>query len=97
MAELRIGFIGFGEVASTFAKQMVKKGAEVWAYDVLLSRRDGMKSIRERAGDAKIAVHSLEKVCRACSYLLSEVTTHTARDAAVAATQYLKRNHFYDV
>lgn len=95
MAKLRIGFIGFGEVASTFAKQMVKKGAEVWAYDVLLSRRDGMKTIRERAGDAKIEIHSLEEVCRACSYLLSAVTTHTARDAAVASTHYLQRNHFY--
>jgi len=95
MAELRVGFIGFGEVASTFAKQMTKAGAEVWAYDVLLSQRDGLKTIRKRAGIEKIEIHSLEEVCRACRYLLSTVTTHKARDAAASAARYIKRNHVY--
>ena len=48
----RIGFIGFGAVASTLAPPLFAHGGKILAYDVLLD--DGMEALKRRAGDVPV-------------------------------------------
>jgi len=73
MTSAKIGFIGFGEVGSTFARAMMEKGAEVSYHDVV------------KTDTVPGAVScNLEELVARCGILLSTVSTHVA--AAVAQT-----------
>jgi 3-hydroxyisobutyrate dehydrogenase-like beta-hydroxyacid dehydrogenase len=81
---MRIAFIGFGEVASVFSKCLREHGAEVWAYDIQL-----------KPGTEGVRFGSLPEVAGNAEYVLSTVTTETAKDAAQACAAHLKPGQVY--
>lgn len=68
----RIGFVGFGEVASVFSKVLRDHGAEVLAYDIDEDkvRRGGVPFL------------PLVALAATADYLLSTVTTDVAEKVA---------------
>lgn len=95
MASVKIGFIGFGEVASIFSKAMCEKGAEILVYDILISQKEGLKTIQKRIQAEEIKICSLEEVVTSSQYILSTVTTQVAKDAARECTEYLDQGQVY--
>ncbi len=84
MAEkaLKIGFIGFGEVASVFSAAMRGRGAEVAAYDLEPAK----------AGPLLLP---LEELMARCDWILSTVTTQAARQVAEICVPLLRRGQIY--
>jgi len=92
---VKIGFIGFGEVGSLFAKAMHEKGAEIHVYDLLLNRHDDTEKIKERLGIDRIRICSLEEVITVSDYILSTVTTQVAIEVALECSAKLSRGKTY--
>lgn len=91
----RIGFVGFGEVASTFAEPLVQQGALVLAYDVLLERGGGSEILQKRLLAEGVQFRSLRETVLGVDYILSTVTTQVARQAAQECVPYLKPGQVY--
>jgi len=82
---ITVGFIGFGEVGSTFLAAMCASGADVAAFDVLESR----------VSEAGAAFRPLAELVGRSEYILSTVTTTAAKGAAESCLPYLKRGQVY--
>jgi 3-hydroxyisobutyrate dehydrogenase-like beta-hydroxyacid dehydrogenase len=95
MKNLRISFIGFGEVASAFSAALLDKGAAVSAYDVLIDQEKGMETLRKRSQKAGIVFCDLPKAVASADYVLSTVTTHVAESAARACAEFLKQGQVF--
>jgi len=82
---MRIGFVGFGEVASVFSKVLQEHGAEVLAYDIAEDkvRRGGVPFL------------PLAELAGAADYLLSTVTTDVAERAAADCAACLQPGKIY--
>lgn len=85
MPSLKIGFIGFGEVASVFSKPMREHGADLAAYDVLEDK--------VRAGGVRLS--PLAGLVRHADYVLSTVTTQVAGQVAKDCAPHLKPGQVY--
>ncbi len=90
---MRIAFIGFGEAAAVFAAALAGRGAEIAAYDVLLS--GDIERLKARAGGTKVAFCALAEALRGARYVLSTVTTSVAREAAQQCAPHLGAEHTY--
>lgn len=79
---VRIGFIGFGAVASVFAAAMREHGAEIAAYDL---------------DEGKVTVRALplDRLAAESEWILSTVTPQAAVAAARACAPYLRPHHVY--
>jgi 3-hydroxyisobutyrate dehydrogenase-like beta-hydroxyacid dehydrogenase len=95
MTLIKIGFVGFGEVASIFSKEMSNKGAEIRIYDVLISQKGGLEIIKKRMLKDNIQIASLEEVIIKSDYIFSSVPSQFARDVAKECVKYLKPNKVY--
>jgi 3-hydroxyisobutyrate dehydrogenase-like beta-hydroxyacid dehydrogenase len=78
----RIGFIGFGEVASVLARALNEKGAEVAAYDLV-------------PGKVTAPFLPLAELLARCDWILSTVTTQAARQAAESCAPLLRPGQVY--
>jgi 3-hydroxyisobutyrate dehydrogenase-like beta-hydroxyacid dehydrogenase len=92
---MRIAFIGFGEVASSFSAALAARGAEISAYDVLLDQAQGIERLKARASGTKVAFCPLAEAVRNARYVLSTVTTSVARDAAALCAKHLGTGQTY--
>lgn len=95
MTDIRIGFIGCGEVASTFALAMIQNKARVLVTDTLLEKQGGEAILRCRLGDAPVEIGALSQVVSQSDIILSTVTTQVAVRAAEAAIPHLKSGQVY--
>ena len=95
MEELRVGFVGFGEVASVFSAALVEHGATVNAYDVLLDRQGGEDILRGRRRTEEVRFLPLPDLVKGSEYLLSTVTSAVAEDVARNCAPYLRPGHAY--
>jgi len=95
MTAPRIGFIGFGEVASIFAEGMRTKTDTVSLYSpslykVHLSREEGKEMPWKRVPPEGVRVASFSEVIESSDYVLSTVTTQVAKKVAEEATEILQ-------
>ncbi len=95
MVPKRIGFVGFGEVGSTFSKAMAERGGQILVYDVLLSQEGGEEVIRSRIQADGIHICPLAEVLARSEYVLSTVTTQVARGVARMCTPHLRPGQVY--
>lgn len=95
MMPSRIGFLGFGEVASIFCAPMRERGAAVAAYDVLLDRPGGKEILERRVKAPGITFGTLAQVVAGADYVLSTVTTQVARDVARECLPHLRKGQIY--
>ena len=95
MSSVKIGFIGFGEVASIFSKEMSNKGAEIRIFDVLISQKGGLEIIKKRFLNDNIQINSLEEVITKSDYIISTVPSQFAKNVAKECAEHLKPNKVY--
>jgi 3-hydroxyisobutyrate dehydrogenase-like beta-hydroxyacid dehydrogenase len=91
----RIGFIGFGAVASTFARAMAARGVEVYAYDLLLEGEGGRETLARRAGESGVRFLPAAEVAGRVDLVLSTAATHVALDIARAWSAHLGPGQTY--
>lgn len=92
---MRIGFIGYGEVASAFAQAMLQSGAEVAAHDVLLDQEGGFEVLQRRTRTEGVRFGSLPEVVKGADYVLATVTTNVARTVAEGCVPLLGADQVY--
>jgi len=95
MPSIKIGFIGFGEAASIFSKEMSNKGAEIRVYDILITQKNGLEIIRSRILNNNIQINSLKEVIIKSDYILSTVPSQFAKNVAKECAEHLKPNKVY--
>jgi len=78
MEEKKIGFIGFGEVGRTFAREMKSKGARLFYFDIMGDRHEDW-----------IEYLPLKELLQTCQIILSTVTTDVAKSVAKTAAAFL--------
>ena len=92
---VRIGFVGFGEVGSTFAADLLKAdGVSLCAYDVLFDQTSSRPAERARALGVLMA-DSTEAVCKNADIVISAVTAASAREASAEAALMLSVGGIY--
>jgi 3-hydroxyisobutyrate dehydrogenase-like beta-hydroxyacid dehydrogenase len=84
METQRIGFIGFGEVGRTFAREMKSRGADVFYYDLVTKETEPW-----------IFSHSLPELIDRCDVILSTASTHVAVEIAEEAVRHLRAGKIY--
>jgi 3-hydroxyisobutyrate dehydrogenase-like beta-hydroxyacid dehydrogenase len=92
---LRIGFIGYGAVASTFARAMAARGAQVYAYDVLLDEEDGRERLALRAGDVWVELLPLDEMVTSVAYVFSTNAADVALTVAEQCAPLLREGQVY--
>ena len=95
MLSARVGFIGFGEVASTFSKAMVERGARVAAYDILLKQDRGLEILQKRARIEGIQFCSFPDMVSSVDYVLSTASTKVAKQVAAECVSWLGPGQVY--
>jgi len=85
-----VGFVGFGEVASTFARPIADRGVAVLAYDLLSATSEGLERLRARAGGMAVHFCSLEEMIARADYVFSTAATHVAVQIARDSALYLR-------
>jgi 3-hydroxyisobutyrate dehydrogenase-like beta-hydroxyacid dehydrogenase len=91
----RIGFIGYGAVASTFARSMVAGEAKVYAYDVLLEEQGGRETLARRAGESGVRLLPLEDMVESVAYVLSTNAADVALSVAQQCAPLLRPGQVY--
>ena len=92
---VRVGFIGFGEVASTFSQAMREREAQIVAYDILLSQDRGREILRKRTRAEGIQFRPLPEMVKSVGCVLSTATTQAAKEIAQACVPYLGPGQVY--
>jgi 3-hydroxyisobutyrate dehydrogenase-like beta-hydroxyacid dehydrogenase len=96
MSHRRIGFIGFGEVASIFARALHERGrCEVSAFDACLRTDADRARLQDRAGNTPVRFVTLAELVMGSEVILSTVTTTAAVPAAKAAASHLATGQTY--
>lgn len=94
-AAVRIGFVGYGEVASAFAQALLRGGAEVTAYDVLLDQTGGFDVLAGRTCTDGVRFAPLAEVVGGAEYILATVTTRVAKAVAEGCVPLLRPGQVY--
>lgn len=95
MAFVKVGFVGFGEVASVFSQPICESGAEVAAYDVLQCREGGKTLLESRTRAPGVQFRPLADVVGNANYVLSTVTTQVAVEVAASCALHLGPGQIY--
>lgn len=98
MSETVIGFIGYGELASTLAQGLIKNGLQnIWAYDkVLETKSEAEARVRAKiTGDGIHVAETPEELAANVEIMLSTVTPAVSLHAANAFAPVLSVSHFY--
>lgn len=96
---LRLALIGFGEVGTIFAADLIANGAAVATYDILFddpNQRTAYLAKAEAVGTTACA--DARSACAGAGIVISAVTASAAEEVAVAAGAYLAPGQiFFDV
>ncbi len=95
MPPVRVGFVGFGEVATVFSRTVRENGADVLAYDIKLPHLDESPVLKERMRTAGVELRPLSEVIRNADYVLSTVTPQRAESAARMCAAHLRAGQMY--
>lgn len=98
---LTIGFLGFGEVGSSFARGLRDEGGDVrvLAYDAATPGSGAARLVASRAEEVGVRlVGSPGEIAQECESVLSAVPSSFAVDAALSVRDHLRPGHgFYDL
>ena len=96
-AELRLGFIGFGEAASRFSKDLAHAGLEsIVAYSPSAAKAGDDDPIRAKAAESGVElVASIRDVCRRSNVVVCLTPGKLALTIARRARRWLTAEHIY--
>lgn len=90
-----IGFIGFGQVASTLSRALIAHGAHVSAYDLLLEQDGGREVLQERAKGPDVCFCALPDMLARVDEVLCTAATHVAVEIAARCAPLLRPGQIY--
>lgn len=95
--QLKIGFIGFGEVGYTLAKGLKSGGLnDIFIFDKLFQGKYVNKKIQYQAKDAKVNIlQNLESIANYSDIILSTVTASTAKKVAEGISCFINEHHIF--
>jgi len=93
--KLNVGFIGYGEVASHFARRLAENGCSVVVHDVLADNESGLATLKDRIGSTPVTVVGFEALFKHCDIVLSTVVTQAALNVAQRSAQQLRPGQYY--
>jgi 3-hydroxyisobutyrate dehydrogenase-like beta-hydroxyacid dehydrogenase len=91
----KIGFIGFGQVASTFSRALAEHGARIFAYDILLEGDRGRQVLEQRAAGTDVCFCPLPDMVAGVDDVLCTAATHVAIAVAERCVPWLKPEQVY--
>jgi 3-hydroxyisobutyrate dehydrogenase-like beta-hydroxyacid dehydrogenase len=91
----RVAFVGFGEVGGAFAPALLRRGASVAAYDVVLDAPGGRERLAARAHGANVDFLPLAEALNGARFVFSTVTTSVAQQAAARCAPHLAAGQRY--
>ena len=96
---MRLALIGFGEVGSIFAADLIANGASVATYDILFDDRERREPYLAKARSVgAIAAKDGRAACLDAEIVISAVTASAAEEVATAAGGYLAPGQvFFDL
>ena len=97
MAAPVLGFIGFGEAASSIAEGLRSEGlADIRAFDAGMDHPSLGPLVRERAGRLGVELKSsLEELVASCDLILNATNAKVSEPVAREAARFLKPRHLY--
>ncbi|HEY8529806.1 MAG TPA: DUF1932 domain-containing protein [Paenibacillaceae bacterium] len=97
MAAPVLGFIGFGEAASSIAEGLRSEGLkDILAFDAGMDHPALGPLVRERAGRLGVELKSsLEELIASCDLILNATNAKAAEPVAREAVRFLKPRHLY--
>jgi 3-hydroxyisobutyrate dehydrogenase-like beta-hydroxyacid dehydrogenase len=94
--QLRIAFIGYGEVGKRFSREFLAAGAVVSAYDILFDREDvGGSKRAEAEGRGVRAASSAADAAERAHVVFSAVTADAVAAVAHAARGYMRAGQYF--
>ncbi|NQS89905.1 NAD(P)-dependent oxidoreductase [Patescibacteria group bacterium] len=95
--QIKIGFIGFGKVASELSKGLQGSGLfEIWVYDKIVLDPVKKSKIEERAKELNVKLSKDNgSLTRACKTILCTVTIDAALEAAKETALFLNEQKTY--
>jgi len=95
--QIKIGFIGFGEVATEFSKGFQQSGLfEVWVYDKILRDPLRKRRVEERATELNVKLAGdIDSLTKGCEIVLSTVTVDAAVEVAKDTAPFLDKQKTY--
>lgn len=95
--QIKIGFIGFGKVATEFSKGFQQSGLlEVWAYDKILEDPLQKSKMQKRAAELNVKlVSDIASLIEGCEIVLSTVTVDAAIEVAKQSALFLGKQNTY--
>jgi 3-hydroxyisobutyrate dehydrogenase-like beta-hydroxyacid dehydrogenase len=96
-SELRLGFIGFGEAASRFAKDLSQAGLQpIAAYSPSAAKAGADDPVRQKAADAGVdLVPTLKALCERSTLIVSLTPGKLALPVLRKVRRHLKAHHIY--
>ncbi|MBN1582304.1 MAG: NAD(P)-dependent oxidoreductase [Anaerolineae bacterium] len=91
----QIGFIGFGQVASTFSRALIAHSARIFAYDSLLEQDGGRELLQERAEGLDICFCALPDMLKCVDVVLCTASTHVAVEIAEQCVPLFRSGQIY--
>ena len=95
--QLKIGFIGFGEVGYTLAKGLKLGGLnDIYIFDKFSQGKYVNKKIQFQAKDAKVNIlQNLESIANYSDIILSTVTPSAAKKVAEGISCFINEHHIF--
>jgi 3-hydroxyisobutyrate dehydrogenase-like beta-hydroxyacid dehydrogenase len=90
-----VGFIGYGEVASHFARRLTENECRVFVHDVLAEQERGLARLKDRIGSTPVTLVGFEALFRHCDIVLSTVVTQAALEVAQKSAKQLRPGQYY--
>ncbi len=92
----RVAFVGFGEVGTIFGEDLVHRGLECSAYDVLLDAPASRLAMLERARTVGVTARdTLADAIKGADLVISAVTASSSRDVARDAAAWLAPGQYF--
>ncbi len=94
---VKMGFIGFGKVASEFSKGFQQSGLfEIWVYDKIFRDPLHRRRVEKRATELNVKLAEDNKsLAKACEIILSTVTVDAAVEVAKKTAPFLNEQKTY--
>lgn len=95
--QIKMGFIGFGKVATEFSKGFQQSGLlEVWAYDKILEDPLQKSEMQKRAAELNVKLASdIASLIEKSEIVLSTVTVDAAIEVAKQSAPFLDKQNTY--
>jgi 3-hydroxyisobutyrate dehydrogenase-like beta-hydroxyacid dehydrogenase len=90
-----IGFLGLGEVGTSYSMGLASEGVTVKGYDVLMTKHSCADRFKKCATGGVKLVSCPKDLVEGCDYIIAVTTSHVAIETAKMVQPYIKAGQIY--